>query len=144
MTGVFIKRGNLGTDMHIGRKNATWKWRQRSGWCRSQEDRREAWSRLSPQSPGGISSANPRFQVSKLQNSNAIQFWSLSYSVVMLCYDSRRKLTQSLMTEADEGQNKRDSPPSSETLDLTMRKLHKVVASTQQNPGLTVKKSSAW
>lgn len=62
---------------------------------------------------------------------------------MMLCYDSCRKLTQSLMTETDEGQNKRDSPPSCETLDLTMRKLDKVVASTQQNPGLTVKKSSA-
>lgn len=63
---------------------------------------------------------------------------------MMLCFDSYRKLTQSLKTETDEGQNKRDSPPSREILDLTMRKLHKVVASTQQNPGLTVKEPSPW
>ena len=48
------------------------------------------------------------------------------------------------MTATDEGQNKHDSLPSCEALDLTMRRLHKVVASTQQNPGLTMKKSSAW
>lgn len=144
MTGIFVKRGNLGTYMHRGRKNAMWKWRQRPGWCRrSQGDRRAAWGRLPPESPEGIHSANPWFQASNLQNCKVIHFCCLSCSVVMLCYDSCRKLTVS--KDGSRGRTKQTwfstfpwNPG------LTMRKLHKAVAPTQQNPGLTVKEPSPW